>query len=369
MHAVIKVLNLLELAVPAARLALTKSPAVILKNALLRAELPHFVSMMANDLDCSAVTRRQAIEVAEPGAITLDAARFAKVVATFPKDESVTIDTNGNTATVSTSRSRLQFNTLPELDYPPQFIANGEGLRQFEIGPDQRRHLFALPSVAIAAEDTRYYLTGICLQTIGAKLFATATNGYFLFQTRTDLPSGSEGLNVIVPRRACTEIAKLEGLIRIDNKVIETGNESHRFCHKLTDAAFPDWRPVVPAPSSCKVEIACAELLQALYRLAAFGAHEKVACAVGLEWTEGGELNLCLPDKPGAADEAIGATCSASGFVALNISYLQSLLSALDAERAVFDVGSPGAPMRIEVPGEDSVLALQMPMRWRGRAS
>jgi DNA polymerase III subunit beta len=368
MHVVIKVLDLLEPAVAASRVALAKSPMVILKNMLVRAELPSGISLMASDLDCSVVMRCEAAELVEPGAITLNAARFARVVGTFPKGATVTFETaDDNSVTVRSARLRLKFETLPETDYPLQLKADGEDVREFEIDADQRRRLFTVPSVAVSTERSRYYLTGICLQARDGQLLATGTNGHVLIQTTIPLPSGAEGLDAIIPARGCAEVAKLGGPIRIDHKVIDAGDDRHRFCHKLIGATFPSWQRVIPAPSSHKVEVATAELLPVLDRLAAFGARQKSACAVGLEWTEGGDLSLCLSDRPGAADDFVSATCTADGFVALNVHYLEGLLNALGAERVVLDVKSPRSPLRIEVPEDPGALAIQMPMIWPGR--
>jgi DNA polymerase III subunit beta len=360
-----------EAAMAASRIVDANSKHPILKNQLVTAGAGA-LSFAGHDLD-RCLTAACAADIEEHGDdIALDG-RVAKLLAGLDPNATVMFESAGDCVMLKSGRARYKLATLPAADFPPP-LAAGPDAAKFSLGADACRRLFAMPAAAIGTERTRFYLSGIFLAAEDGRLVGCATNGKQLIRTSVELPAlenaDTLARGVIVPGPACNVIAKLGGPveIKVDDRIIEATHGRRSFASKLIGETFPNYKRVIPAPSSSRIELATAELLPALDRLAALGTREESRGAVGLDWIQGGGLTLCLPDNPGAASDVVSATCSADGFIALDGAYLHDLIKALRAERIALDVSSCRSPVRIEVAGDDAVLAILMPMSWRGRS-
>lgn len=147
----------------------------------------------------------------------------------------------------------LEGDTLPAAPPPPQ-----KALR-LELFAAPLRAALAEVARTVSTEETRYYLTGACLEIDGGRLRMTATDGHRLETRSLEAHiSGTFEAPPLVPAKALAAIERLlaataepvaELVLPSDGKghgALRAGSSAVAF--QLIDGRFPDWRKVVPAP-------------------------------------------------------------------------------------------------------------------------
>src|SRR3954463_5301185 len=227
----------------------------ILANVLIKADKSK-LAFKATDLDLE-VTETIAAEVGPGGATTVPAHMFYEIVRKLPEGAQIVLEASGDRAVLAirAGRSRFTLQTLPESDFPD--LAAGEMSHSFKVAAADLKRLIDKTQFAISTEETRYYLNGIYLHTVGsgknATLRAVATDGHRLAQVELPLPDGAAGMpGVIVPRKTVGEVQRLIEDNEAEVK-IELSQGKIRFTignvvltSKLIDGTFPDYGRVIP---------------------------------------------------------------------------------------------------------------------------
>src|SRR5579872_565653 len=168
----------------------------ILANVLIRGEGAK-LSLKATDLDLE-VIEAIAAEASPGGSTTVPAHMFHDIVRKLPEGTQVVLEASGDRAmlAIRAGRSRFTLQTLPESDFPD--LAAGEMSHRFKLAAGDLKRLIDKTQFAISTEETRYYLNGIYLHTVGsgadAHLRAVATDGHRLAQVELPLPQGAAGM-------------------------------------------------------------------------------------------------------------------------------------------------------------------------------
>src|SRR5262249_32014679 len=153
-------------------------------------------------------------------------------------------------------RSRFTLQTLPESDFPD--LAPGDMAHKFKLAAADLKRLIDKTQFAISTEETRYYLNGIYLHTVGSgksqMLRAVATDGQRLAQFELPLPSGAAGMpGIIVPRKTVGEVQRLiedsdaEIDVQLSAAKIRFSIGDVVLTSKLIDGTFPDYARVIPS--------------------------------------------------------------------------------------------------------------------------
>ncbi len=205
---------LLDALAPAAKVVERRNTIPILSNVLLRAEGEH-LTVTGTDLDIHLTTRVPATVKAE-GAITLPVGALHDIARKLPSDAVVTIQDGGNgQVTVKAGRSRFTLGSLPASDFPAVSDMADSHAAEITIAGVTLAKLLSRSAFAISNEETRYYLNGTFLVGIetpeGPALRVVTTDGHRLARIQTAAASGvrTDVGGVIVPRKACGEIARL----------------------------------------------------------------------------------------------------------------------------------------------------------------
>jgi hypothetical protein len=122
---------------------------------------------------------------------------------------------------------------------------------------------------------------------------------------------------------------------------------------------------MLPSANAAAATVDAAEPRAALVRLAAASARKDGKPAVGLTWSNGGDLSLCLAREDGIAADSVDATATGSARIACATTMLATLIEATGAERVRLSVEDrPGAALRIDAANE--VTAVIAPIYWPG---
>ena len=327
------------------------------------------VVVSANVLDF-ALMQTVPVEVIEAtGSIAVDGQRLAALVASFPGSASVTIASDGTTASVICGRSRFKLAVLSTDDMPAMLTITDE-LGRLEFSRADVVKMLSTPMVAVGDQPSRYYLSGIFLHAADDALATVATDGHRL--VRVIFPDSAGPVpGLIFPQRATKIVLRLLADKRIERLTMRCSATlcaidglGFTFVSKLIDGAFPDYRRVIPGASGNMVIVDRDALLRSLDRLRNVADADKLAVIGGLRWSDAPSLHLCLVKQPDAADDVIDAETTGMGRVGVDIRLLTELLDSFDGERVCLDTNGASGPLLISNPSDPNYLALLMPCVW-----
>lgn len=343
----------------------------ILGNVLVRADQSQ-LALKATDLDLEVIETLPA-EAAPGGATTVPAHMFYDIVRKLPEGAQIVLESSGERGSLSVraGRSRFSLQALPDSDFPD--LAAGEMTHKFSLPAKELKRLIDKTQFAISTEETRYYLNGIYLHTVGAAkqstLRAVATDGHRLAQFELEAPQGASGMpGVIVPRKTVGEVQRL--IEDADAEVtIELSATKIRFTlghlvltSKLIDGTFPDYGRVIPLGNDKELIVDRKDFAAAVDRVSTVSSERGRAVKLSIS---AGRLVLSVinPDS-GSATEELEVEYEADPLdIGFNSRYLLDIAGQIDGEAAVLKLADPGSPTLIHDKDTDGALYVLMPMR------
>ncbi|HVL81000.1 MAG TPA: DNA polymerase III subunit beta, partial [Actinomycetota bacterium] len=212
-------------------------------------------------------------------------------------------------------------------------------------------------------DETRPVLTGVLFEGDGSELRIVATDSYRLALRRLEL-SGAEGVKVLVPVRAVTEVARLasSGDVRVTVGPAQVGFEtgSVTVWSRLIEGEFPEYRKVIPESPPFHLQLDRVAFQDVLKRVSVL-AHD--ATPVFMELEPDRVRLQCQAQGIGEFVEEAEASYEGDQVrLALNPTYLDVGVSAVPDERLMVDLTDPLKP--IVVRGEsDGFIYLLVPIR------
>jgi DNA polymerase-3 subunit beta len=268
---------------------------------------------------------------------------------------------------VRAGKSRFNLQTLPATDFPLLGDA-GTALANVSVAQKTLKELLLLVQFAMAQQDIRYYLNGMLLVLENEHLRVVATDGHRLSYASGSVGAQSEKREVILPRKAVLELARL--LAENDESVgIEVYPNQVKFrfgdvelTTKVIDGKFPDYTRVIPSNYQKHFKVDRVALLQALQR-AAILSNEKFR---GVRWmlTGNGLRISCTNNEQEEAQEELEIAYSGDPLdVGFNITYLLDVLNNVGSSEIDCAFGDANSSMLITLPDRTDYRYVVMPMR------
>lgn len=337
----------------------------ILANVLISAR-PGKLTLTATDLEVELSTTTSA-EVSEEFDFTLPARKFVDICKALPDDAAVTLELEGDRATLRSGRGRFAMGMLPARDYPS--IEPSAASERFSLPESILKYLIEKTSFAMAQQDVRYYLNGLLLEIRAGRIRTVATDGHRLALCDAPFPDATDtDIQVILPRKAVMELGRLlddaetEAVLEISNSHIRVQLEDTTFTSKLIDGRFPDYERVMPNGEAEILTIDRNILKQALSRTAIL-SNEKYR---GIRFKVGdGLLHLQAhnPEQDEAEEEVEIDYQGKELSIGFNVSYLLDVLGVVDSENVQISLIDSNSSSLITPDGSTDSRYVVMPMR------
>jgi DNA polymerase-3 subunit beta len=337
----------------------------ILGNVLLKAA-NNQLSITATDLEIEMVTH-MLLPGNDKGETTLPARKFMDICRALPDEALLTINVDGERATIRSGKSRFTLSTLPAAEFPN--IDSFDTNLEFKIPQNQIKRLIDQTHFAMAQQDVRYYLNGLLLEFSDNLIRAVATDGHRLALCDIEADIGATEIQqIIVPRKAVMELSRLLDnsevpvTIQLGSNHIRLSTGEMSFITKLIDGRFPDYQRVVPQGGD-KIVIADRNLLRQALSRASILSNEKYR-SVRFTLSSGTIQVVANNPEQEIAEEEIAVEYDGPGLeVGFNASYILDALAVITTDQVLLELTDQNSCCLIRSPDSEACKYVVMPMR------
>ncbi|HET7313318.1 DNA polymerase III subunit beta [Salinisphaera sp.] len=337
----------------------------ILSNVLIQGG-NNQLTITATDLELELVTQCPAV-IEEHGDIAVPARKLLDICRGLPEDAEISCRQDANQTRVQSGRSRFTLASLSAQDWP--HLDEVESGQAITLPENMLKQLLDRTHFAMANQDVRYYLNGLLFALRSDLVRCVATDGHrlALSESAIDLDI-EEAQQVIVPRKAITELVRLFGnseaeiTIWISNKHLRLQLPGLNFTTKLIDGRFPDYERVIPDNPERRMQAHRDTLRQALSRTAIL-SNEKFG-GVRLSLSKHTlKLQAQNVEREEAEDEIEVSYDDEPMEIGFNVSYLLDALGAMEADEFYLSLSGPDSSGLLQAVGDDHSRYVVMPMR------
>lgn len=351
----------------------TRPALPVLANILIEAT-DDGLTLSTTNLDVTVKARVQA-KTEQTGQITVPARLLSELVATLPAGniEFTTTDSQLNIASNTTEAS---LNTIPAADFPVLPAFNQENA--VDIPLNLLNEVAQKVLFAAATDESRPVLTTLMLEPQAETLTFAATDGFRLSEAIK--PANNLNLDtnkpLLLPAKIIGEMIRLGNDLQAEKLWIDITTQSNQiamkvgeieFFSKFIDAAYPEYKRIIPNEFVTTINAESEELLQAV-KLASVFAKDAGSLIKFEVNPAAGELKI------GAQSAALGqnhSTISITGegeeiSIAFNARFLLDALNAFTNGKLVIKFKGSLAPMLIQEPEKPDFRHIIMPIKVEG---
>jgi DNA polymerase-3 subunit beta len=345
-----------------------KTTMPILNNVLLQTE-NNKIKIIATDREISLISDYEA-EVAEKGEITLSAKKLYEMVREI-QGEVIHFTKSNNVVKLSCQRAVYKIPGLSADDFPN--VTDDKDVKFYSIPGTILKELISKTAFAMATDEMRKNLNGVLLEagSEGTKhLFRmVATDGHRLALAKSETaefcPEMAKG--IIIPRKGLLEVRKIvdenESVgIGIHKNMLIIKTENTILKVSLVDADYPDYKRVIPAEKGIGVVLEKEPFLHALKRMNVVSSERY--SGVILSFSNGKmTLNSTNLDVGEAMEEIDINYTGEDVDVGFNVNYLIDVISVVNQDSILFEVGTGLKPSVIKPAEGDNFLCIVMPLK------
>jgi DNA polymerase-3 subunit beta len=263
-------------------------------------------------------------------------------------------------------------------DFPP--IPTVSGGASFAMEAAALKEAIGQVVFAAAPDDTRPVLAGVLVRLSHGTLTLAAADGFRLAVRTVEVPAPGPDLQMIVPARALTEVARLLPTEEGEQVTVScTANQNQvlfafgktEVTSRLIEGQFPDYQRIIPGEAKTQVVLSTGDFLRATRAATVFARDN--SNIVRLECTpprEGAELaqgrvlvkstSAEMGDNEGHLDASIQGEETQ---IAFNGKYLRDALEVIDSQQVALQITGPSSPGILRPVGEpNGYLHVIMPM-------
>jgi DNA polymerase-3 subunit beta len=323
------------------------------------------ITLQATDLEVSVKTTAKA-RVDTPGQAVIPGKLLSEIVRNLP-EAAVDLDATGTgSASVACGQASFSLRTLSPEDFPkfPE-VQPGESV---EIPTALFRSIVHQVSRSASRDETRPILTGVLLVVEHGSVKMVATDSYRLC-VRDVVSEGVSGtMEAVVPGKALEDVAKLAG----DSAAVSVGVSENQivftfggttFISRRIEGSFPNYKQLIPAEHTTRVEVDRAELHSAAKRVSLMvqhGAPLRITVNVADHTLR---LSAATQDVGEATEDIEVSPTGEDVEIAFNHAYLLDGVSVIESERVALETTSPLKPGVLKPVGDEGLVYLLMPVR------
>lgn len=340
-----------------------KSHMPILSTVLLTADKD--LELSATDLEISFKDTYPA-EVIQPGQITISGAKLTAIAKETNATHIHIREKDNNWVYISDGNAHFNLAGLAADEFPE--LTEPEGTVMIDI--DGLDEMIAKTIYAASIEDAGFKLSGVFMEATGDILKMVATDGHRLSLIDKQIPGVDKleiGEGVLIPKKGLIELSKLVAdetiSLGVNGTTLVAKKETARITVRLLEAAFPDYRNVIPTEANAEIiTVNRQHLLGTVRRMMILynDQHQGMKISIDENALEFASVNPDLGDAKEKVEVEYGGELMEMGF---NPKYFIDALSAMDSDVVYLNIKDSGCPCVITSDKDEGFLGLIMPMR------
>ncbi len=316
--------------------------------------------------------------IEEDGSTTVPARTFADLVNTLPGEQvALSLDQHTQTLNVRSGTSTNDIKGIDAQEFPPFPAPEMEEALQLNVA--DFKEMVQQVAFAASVDEARPVLMGVLLNVQGDQLEMAAADGFRLSVRRASLASPApQPLNVIIPARALSELARIASLSDGQNAIsmfVPQGRGQVIFRIKdvelvsqLIDGTFPDYQQIIPRSYKSRTLLSTASLLKACKQAEIFAREGSNVARLNIKPAESdmapSEVEIsATSEETGKNETIVEATVDGSGvLIAFNVKFLREALEVIKTPNVALETTAPNTPGVLRPVGDDNFLHVIMPM-------
>lgn len=342
-----------------------KSTIPILSNFLLEIK-SGLLFITGTDLDILIKTEIE-VDTMFDGALCLNAKKLTDIVGAMSEAQvQFKLNAAGDQVEITSGRSRFKLAGLSKDGFPEKMVFTGDTL---PIAAETLALFIQRTQFAITNEESRHTLNGVKFEAKDGQVRMIATDGHRLGYIAKQMPTNDLKIDVLIPRKAVIELARLcadaEGEIQVgvqgSHICFRAGKRS--LISRMLTGQFPNYEMVIPKNQPNVLSINSQLIGAAVRRVALMTADN--ARAIKLELAADRLTVLAPSSEIGEAQEEISVEYRGAPItLALNSQYVLDVVGVLDSDLTL-ELKDGNAQALIRPKGEEAVdyKYVIMPMR------
>jgi DNA polymerase-3 subunit beta len=314
------------------------------------------------------------VDVAQGGEIAVDVRRFNDLIRAVPEKQIIEVSSeNEDSLLVKSGRSRFRLPSLAAAQYPRMAASKDERI-SITMSAERLCGMIGEVVSSMANADVRYYLNGALLSIDKEGIWLVSTDGNRMTVSREPIV-GSETLapmSVIVPRKSmllAKKLLKHGGNVTLTlcaRNVQFSFDDGTMLFAKSVDAAYPNWRNVIPACTEC-ASLSATRMAAALTMLAttAVGNEKQAVLKDRLDIDISGGVAILRRGEIGVCEIECASSANASHKVSVNLNFLADAVTTLQpsADEVVIGYSANVSAFTLRPKDKDYPLCVLMPLR------
>jgi len=317
-----------------------------------------------------------AARIEEEGSTTIPARTFVDLVNTLPGEQvALTLDASTQTLNVRSGTSTNDIKGIDAQEFPPSSVPEMDGAVQLNVV--DFKEMIHQVAFAASTDEARPVLMGVLVVVEGDQITMAAADGFRLsVRTAALSTTAPESLNIIVPARALSELARIatDGNDTISMAVPKGRGQAIfrvkdvELVSQLIDGTFPDYQQIIPRSYKSRTLVSTASLLKACKQAEIFAREGSNVARLDIKPAQGAmepsEVEIsATSEETGKNETIVEATVDGSGvLIAFNVKYMREALEVIKTPNVALETSAANAPGVIRPVGEDDFLHVIMPM-------
>ncbi|MDK1029687.1 MAG: DNA polymerase III subunit beta [Anaerolineae bacterium] len=315
-------------------------------------------------------------QIEEEGSTTVPARTFVDLVNALPGDKVLlNLDSSTETLNVRSGTSTNDIKGIDAQEFPPLPVPDMDGAVQLNVA-DFKEMVHQVAFVA-STDEARPVLMGVLVIVDKDQITMAAADGFRLSVRTTKLDvSVTEKINIIIPARALTELARIASESdKVITMAIPKGRGQVIFrlndvelVSQLIDGTFPDYQQIIPQSYKSRTLISTASFLKACKQAEIFAREGTNVARLDIKPAKGemepSEIEIsAVSEETGKNETIVEATVDGDGvIIAFNVKYLREALEVINTPNVALETSAANAPGVVRPVGEDGFLHVIMPM-------
>jgi DNA polymerase-3 subunit beta len=325
------------------------------------------LSFTASDADIQITTSTEAQLEGSEQSTTISAKKLQDILRILPDGTLITLETSDNKALLKARKSRFNLQTLPAVDFPKLDTHLLTEAETITLPQKQLKQLLSSVRFAMAQKDVRYPLNGMLMVIEGNELKSVAIDSARLAFDMCIVDNEFEKKDLILPRKAIGELAKLLSDSEDPVELTFTGQQLKAsfsgitLITKILDGHIPDYQRVIPHYDS-KITLNRPTLQQALKRAARWS--NKKGCCVRFILNNNTLSIISNNSEQEEAHEELDISYEGPNLeIGFNINYIMDGLNNIIGETVDFSFGDANSCVLITTQADEAFGYVVMPMR------